>query len=344
MDIKSMYEGELKAAFEEIGEKPFRAVQLFSWLHEKMASSYDEMTNLSKELRKKLEMKYPLVTLREEKHLISKIDGTEKFLFSLDDGNVIESVLMRYHHGNSVCISSQVGCAMGCAFCASTKNGLVRSLTASEMLEQVYRITAITGERVSNVVVMGMGEPLLNYDSLVRFIKILSDKKGLCISQRSITVSTCGIVPKIKHLADEGLAITLAISLHAADDESRKKLMPIANRYSINEIMDAAGYYFEKTKRRISFEYALVSGENDSDADAAKLASLLKGFPCHVNLIPVNPVAESKLTRPDTLYIDNFYKKLEKYRINATIRREMGSDIDGACGQLRKSYIENLGV
>ena len=338
-DIRSMYLEEIRACLAEMGEKPYRAGQIFSWLHKRAVSSYEEMTDLSKKLRGILEKDYPLITLKEVTHLTSEKDGTQKYLFELEDGNVIESVLMRYHHGNSVCVSSQVGCAMGCVFCASTKNGLVRSLRASEMLEQVYRIQKSTNERVSNVVIMGMGEPLANYDEVVRFIRLLSCKDGADLSQRNITLSTCGLVPQIRKLAEEDLTITLAISLHAADDETRKSIMPIAKRYSIHELISAVRDYFERTGRRVSFEYALTAGVNDSDDDARKLAGLLKGFPSHVNLIPVNTVAESGLKRPARDSVDDFYKKLEKYGINVTIRKEMGSDIDGACGQLRNRYI-----
>lgn len=338
-DLRSMYPEEIKTMLESEGEKPYRAGQIFSWLHRQCVSSYDEMTNLSKALREKLNRDHPLITLRERACQISGKDGTRKYLFELEDGNTVESVLMKYHHGNSVCVSSQVGCAMGCAFCASTLNGLIRSLRASEMLEQVYRIQKQTQERVSNVVIMGMGEPLANYEETVRFIRLLSHKDGLDLSQRNITLSTCGLVPQIRRLAEEGLTITLAISLHAADDETRKKLMPVANRYSIDEILDAVSEYFEKTGRRVSFEYALTEGVNDSSDDAKNLSKLLHGFPCHVNLIPVNTVTESGLNRPASESVGEFYKKLEKYGINVTIRKEMGSDIDGACGQLRNRYL-----
>ena len=340
MDIRSMTADELKKLTEEIGEKPYRAGQLFTWLHKKHAASYGEMTDLSKKLRQKLEEEYPLVTLQPVKRLISKQDGTEKYLFGLADGNVIESVLMRYHHGNSVCISSQVGCAMNCAFCASARNRLIRSLTASEMLEQVYRIEEISRERVSNVVVMGMGEPLLNYDALLRFIRLLSDSEGLCISQRNITVSTCGIVPAIFRLADEKLQITLAVSLHAASDAKRKKIMPVAETYSLEQVMEAVRYYFRETGRRISFEYALIENFNSSAEDVKELAGLIGNFPAHVNLIPVNTVKESRLARPERRRVEDFAKKLEKHGINVTIRKEMGSDINGACGQLRNSYMK----
>ena len=247
---------------------------------------------------------------------------------------------MRYHHGNSVCISSQVGCRMGCRFCASTIGGLTRCLKPSEMLDQIYRIQADTGERVANVVVMGTGEPMDNYDNLVRFVRILTDENGLGISQRNVTVSTCGIVPKMYDLAEEKLQITLALSLHAPNDEKRQELMPIANKYSMDEVLDACRNYFDKTGRRITFEYSLVAGVNDSEEDARQLAGRIKGINCHVNLIPVNPIKERSYVRSTRQAVENFKIKLEKYGINVTIRREMGSDIDGACGQLRKSYME----
>ena len=285
LDIKSLYERELEETMAAMGEKPFKGRQLFEWLHKKTVGSYGQMTNLSQKLRQQLEEKYPLACLEVVDVETSAIDGTQKYLFGLADGNVIESVLMRYHHGNSVCISSQVGCRMGCRFCASTIGGLIRNLTASEMLDQVYRIQELTGERVSNVVVMGTGEPLDNYDNLVRFVRILSDEKGQNISHRNITVSTCGIVPRIRQLADEGLGITLALSLHAPNDEKRRELMPIANRYSLEEVLPACQYYFEKTGRRITFEYSLVGGKNDGQEDARQLADLISGLNCHVNLL-----------------------------------------------------------
>lgn len=340
-DIKSMLQEELQNLAAGLGEKPFRAKQLFSWLHEKRVERYEEMTNLSKKFREQLEEKYPLTVLKPVDMQESKIDGTRKYLFALEDGNVIESVWMRYQHGNSVCISSQVGCRMGCRFCASTIGGRVRSLKASEMLEQVYQIQRLTGERVSHVVVMGTGEPLDNYDHLVRFVKLVSSPEGLCISQRNLTVSTCGLVPEMYRLAEEGFAITLALSLHAPNDEKRRELMPVANKYSMEEVIGACRNYFEKTGRRITFEYALAGGNNDSDEDAGELARLLSGLNCHVNLIPINPVKERNFVRSDKKVIVNFQNKLEKYGINVTIRREMGSDIDGACGQLRKSYLDN---
>ena len=338
-DIKTLNLEELTTFLVSIGEKPFRAKQLYEWLHQKLASSYDEMTNLSKALKEKLQKNAVLTSLTVVEEKISKIDGTRKYLFGLSDGNVIESVLMKYKHGNSVCISSQVGCRMGCRFCASTLDGLERNLASSEMLDQIYKIQKLTGERVSNVVVMGSGEPMDNYDNLVRFIHLLTDENGLNISQRNVTVSTCGIVPGILKLADEKLQITLALSLHAPNDEVRKSLMPIARRYSLNEVLEACQTYFEKTGRRITFEYSLVSGVNDNEKEAAALATLLKDQHGHVNLIPVNPIKERDYVQSDRKAIEAFKNLLEKSGINVTIRREMGRDINGACGQLRKSFL-----
>lgn len=341
-DIKSYTLNELKEEMKEIGEKAFRATQIYEWLHVKLVQNFDEMTNLSKGLRDKLKDKYELVALKQIKCLESSIDGTCKFLFQLPDGNVIESVLMKYHHGNSVCISSQVGCRMGCRFCASTLGGLERNLSTSEMLDEIYQIQRLSGERVSNVVVMGTGEPLDNYDNLLKFIHMLTDENGLNISQRNITVSTCGIAEKIEQLAEENLAITLALSLHAPNDEDRRKIMPIANRYELHTVLKACDYYYEKTGRRISYEYSLVEGVNDGREQAEELAKLLKGKNCHINLIPVNPIKERDFRRSSSKNIQNFKNILEKYRINVTIRREMGSDINAACGQLRKSYTDSL--
>lgn len=340
IDIKSLTLEELRTELLGKGEKAFRAEQLYQWMHEKLAEGFSEMSNLSKAFREWLETEYEYVTLEIVEVQRSKLDGTCKYLFRLPDGHVIESVLMRYHHGNSVCISSQVGCRMGCRFCASTIGGLERNLRPSEMLEQIYRIQKDSGERVSNVVVMGTGEPLDNYDNLVRFIRLLSHEKGLNISQRNITVSTCGIVPGIRRLAEEQLTITLALSLHAVTQEKRRELMPIANRYDLSEVLDACGYYFEKTGRRLTLEYSLVSGVNDSEEDAKALSKLASPLRAHVNLIPVNPVTERNFVQPKEKIIDNFKKNLEKYGINATLRREMGRDIDGACGQLRRKYLE----
>ncbi|MBR4993226.1 MAG: 23S rRNA (adenine(2503)-C(2))-methyltransferase RlmN [Lachnospiraceae bacterium] len=335
-DIKSLDYEELENSIKELGLPKFRASQIYDWLHKKLVTSFDEMTNLSADLRNSLKEHFHITACEVARMQESKEDGTRKYLFRLADGNYVESVFMRYHHGNSVCISSQVGCRMGCKFCASTLDGLTRCLEPSEMLEQIYRIQTLTGERVSNVVVMGTGEPMDNYDNLLKFLKLLTDEHGLNISQRNVTVSTCGIVENMKRLADEKLAITLALSLHSVTDEKRRELMPIANKYSIEELMEACEYYFDKTGRRITFEYALVRNVNDTDEDAKGLIKLAGRVKAHVNLIPVNPIKERdyrETARDDVLHFKN---KLEKSRINVTIRREMGRDIDGACGQLRK--------
>ena len=299
--------------------------------------------NISKKFIETLEENAYLTSLKKEEVQISKLDGTRKYLFLLEDGNVIESVLMRYKHGNSVCISSQVGCRMGCRFCASTLDGLVRGLTAGEMLDQIYQIGKDIGERISNVVVMGTGEPLDNYDNLLKFIELLTDEKGLNISQRNLTVSTCGIVPRMRELADKKLSITLALSLHASNQAKRLELMPVANKYDIHEVIDACKYYFDTTGRRITFEYSLVGGVNDTDQDARELSQLIKGINCHVNLIPVNPIKERDYVQSNAKVIEAFKNKLEKAGINVTVRREMGRDIDGACGQLRKRYKDSGG-
>ena len=338
-DIKSLTLEELTLILKEKGEKAFRAKQMYEWMHVKLARNFEEMTNLSKDFRAECKEWCEYTALTPVRVQESKIDGTKKFLFGLADGNVVESVWMKYQHGNSVCISSQVGCRMGCSFCASTLDGLERNLTPAEMLDQIYAITRLTGERVSNVVVMGSGEPLDNYENLLRFLKLLTDENGLHISQRNITVSTCGLVPRMKELAGEKLQITLALSLHATTDEKRRRLMPIANRYSIAELMEACAYYFEQTGRRITFEYSLVGGVNDLDEDARELIQLARPLCCHVNLIPVNPIKERDYVQSDKESIIRFKNKLEKNKINVTIRREMGRDIDGACGQLRRRHM-----
>ncbi|WP_343209988.1 23S rRNA (adenine(2503)-C(2))-methyltransferase RlmN [Anaerolentibacter hominis] len=339
-DIKSYGFEELDQILLGWGEKSFRTRQIYEWIHKKLVSDFDEMTNLSKALRERLKENFCLGSARMLERQVSEIDGTAKYLWELSDGSAVESVWMKYQHGNSVCISSQVGCRMGCRFCASTIGGLTRNLLPGEMLDQVYRIEKISGERVSNIVVMGSGEPLDNYDNFVKFVRMVSDERGLNISQRNITASTCGLTEQMRRLADEDLAITLAISLHAPNDEVRKTLMPVALRYSIEEILDACRYYYERTKRRITFEYSLVRGVNDSERCAAELARRLKGLNCHVNLIPVNPIKERDYRQSGQADILKFKNLLEKYRINVTIRREMGADIDAACGQLRKSYID----
>ncbi len=337
-DIKSLALSELKDEMAAMGEKAFRAEQLYGWMHRKLAVSYEEMTNLPKALADRCRQRYEYTVLKPILVQESAIDGTRKYLFGLADGNAVESVLMRYKHGNCVCVSSQVGCRMGCRFCASTLDGLERNLRPSEMLDQVYAIMRHTGERVSNVVVMGSGEPLDNYDNLLRFIELLTDENGLHISQRNVTVSTCGLVPEMRRLADRKLQITPALSLHAATDEKRRALMPIAERYPLEELMEACAYYFEQTGRRITFEYSLVKGVNDSEEDAGKLASLIGRLNCHVNLIPVNPIRERGYRQSDRRAVEAFRNRLQNRGINVTVRREMGRDIDGACGQLRRRY------
>lgn len=339
-DIKSMNMDELTEFIISLGEKKFRAKQIYEWIHVKHVDSFDEMTNISKKFIQVLKDNAILISLKKEEVQVSKLDGTRKYLFALDDGNVIESVLMKYKHGNSVCISSQVGCRMGCRFCASTLDGLVRGLRPSEMIDQIYQIGKDIGERISNVVVMGTGEPLDNYDNLLRFIELLTDENGINISRRNLTVSTCGLVPRMRQLADEKLSITLALSLHASNQEKRKALMPVANSYDIHDVVDACKYYFAQTGRRVTFEYSLVGGVNDTAEDATELSALVHGMNCHINLIPVNPIKERDYVQSNKGVIEAFKNRLEKNGINVTIRREMGRDIDGACGQLRKKHID----
>lgn len=349
-DICELNTDELKDVIKEYGQPVFRAAQLYGWLHKRGAVSYDEMNNVPKALKERLAADYRITVMNAEDVLISGIDGTRKYIFSLYDGNVIEAVLMRYKHGNSVCISSQVGCRMGCRFCASTIDGCVRSLTAAEMLAEVYRIERDCGERVSNIVIMGSGEPLENYGEVVRFLHMISDPDGLNISARNITLSTCGIVPNIERLADEGLPITLALSLHAPTQEKREQIMPIAYKYSLEEVLAACRDYYSKTGRRLSFEYSVVKGVNDGEEEAHTLVRLLKKFAgglrsgegaFHVNIIPVNPIEERDYESPDRASVNRFRDILEKNGINATIRREMGRDISSACGQLRRRHIKN---
>ncbi len=335
-DIKSLNQKELENLFVSFGEKSFRARQVYHWMHVKHATSFDEMSNISKSFKEKLEECCALTVLRQKLVQRSTLDETAKYLFELADGNMIESVRMKYKHGNSVCISSQAGCRMGCRFCASTLGGLTRNLTPAEMLDQIYRIQEDIGERVSHVVVMGTGEPLDNYDHLLKFLELLSDENGLNISQRNITVSTCGIVPNMRKLAKEKLQITLAISLHASSQEKREELMPVARKYGIDELLKACEEYFVQTGRRITFEYSLVGGVNDQPQDARKLAGLIRGLNCHVNLIPVNPIKERAYVQPAGQAVMDFKQILEKQGITVTVRREMGRDIDGACGQLRR--------
>ena len=340
IDIKSLTLEELTAEMENLSEKPFRAVQLYQWMHRKLARGYDEMSNIPAALKEKCRVGFQYTALQLLEVQESKNDGTKKYLFALADGNVVETVLMHYKHGNSVCISSQAGCRMGCKFCASTLDGLKRNLLPSEMLDQIYAVTLESGERVSHVVVMGTGEPLDNFDHLLRFITLLTDENGLHLSQRNLTVSTCGIVPKMRKLAQKKLQITLALSLHGATDEKRRELMPIANTYSLAQLMEACAYYFEQTGRRITFEYSLVRQVNDSREDARLLAELIRGLNCHVNLIPVNPIKERHYVQSEKQAVAAFQDRLIKSGINVTVRREMGRDIDGACGQLRRRFLE----
>ncbi len=335
IDLKDFSFSELQAYLEELGEKKFRAKQIFKWLHLGV-TSYDEMTDISKELRKKLLDESYVSTLDIERKLVSKLDGTVKYLFRLPDGNCIESVVMRYHHGLTICISSQVGCRMGCKFCASTIGGLYRSLTPGEILNQVIFAQKDLGERISNIVIMGIGEPLDNYDNIVKFLRNVNDENGLNIGLRHITLSTCGIVPNIKRLADEDMPITLTISLHGPNDTIRGSIMPVNKKYNISELMDACKYYYNKTKRRISFEYSLIKGVNDSMNDACELAELIRPLHAHVNLIPVNNVEEREYEQGTKEEINSFLNRLKELGINATVRRELGSDISASCGQLRK--------
>lgn len=340
-DIKSLTIEQLKEWMLEHGEKAFRADQVYQWIHEKKVRSYDEMSNIPKSIKESMAKEGPLTCVRLINRQISS-DGTRKYLFALQDNSLVESVWMEYSYGSSVCISSQVGCRMGCKFCASTLDGLDRNLTPSEMLDQVYAMSLDTDKRVSHLVVMGTGEPLDNYDNLITFLKILTSEKGINLSRRNITVSTCGIVPNMYKLADENLGITLALSLHAPNDEKRKSIMPIANKYSVKEIIDAAGYYYEKTGRRVTFEYALASDVNDTDKDVVQLSALAGRIGAHVNLIPVNPVTERGYDPTPMGRVGTFKNKLEKQGINVTIRRELGQDIDGACGQLRHRHMEDF--
>ncbi len=334
IDISSLQLEQLKEYITGLGAKPFVAGQIYRWIHQRGAQSFDEMTDISKSFREKLSRERYITGLSIRKKQVSK-DGTIKYLYQLADGNCIETVLMRYQHGNSICVSSQVGCRMGCTFCASTQHGKVRDLTAGEILRQVYATEKDIGERISNIVMMGIGEPLDNFDNAIAFIKIISSPQGKNISQRNISLSTCGIVPRIYQLAQLKLGITLSISLHATTTEKRKVTMPITNAYSVEELMQACRDYTKTTNRRISFEYSMIKGVNDTDEDAQRLARLLKGMISHVNLIPINPVDGSPYTQSDDAVIKAFQKKLQNLHVNATIRRRLGQDISAACGQLR---------
>ena len=338
-NIKDYDLKELKEELTKIGEKPFRAEQIFKWLYQEKVKKFGEMTNLSLELRKKLEENYTICNYKILKKQESK-DGTIKYLFDVLDGNAIETVLMSYHHGYSICVSSQIGCKMGCKFCASTGINFVRDLTSGEIVEQILAVEQDTGFRISNVVFMGIGEPLNNYDNVINAIKIINNPKGLNIGARHISISTSGLVPRIYKLAEENIQCTLSISLHATNDEKRSSMMPINNAFNIAKLMEACKYYIEKTHRRISFEYALAKDNNDNLEDAKELVKLLKGMLCHVNLIPINKIENGQYTKSSNENIMKFRDYLNDHGIVATIRRELGSDIDSACGQLRRKNLK----
>ena len=336
-DLKSMTLEEMTAALKAMGQPSFRGKQVFTWLH-KGVTSFDEMTNLPKDLRDKLKSEFTLTVPKVARKQMSKQDGTIKYLWELSDGNCIESVLMRYHHGNTVCISSQVGCRMGCAFCASTVAGKVRDLTPAEMLDQVLFTQLDSGLEISNIVLMGIGEPMDNLDTVLRFLELVNHPDGMNIGMRHISLSTCGVIPGIRRLADLGLQLTLSVSLHAPDSETRSKIMPVNRAYDVEKLFDACHDYFKKTGRRISFEYAMIDGVNDQDWQADLIAAKLKGMPGHVNLIPLNDVVESPF-KPSRR-IAAFQKRLESHGITATVRRSLGGDIDASCGQLRRKAME----
>ena len=340
INLKDLTLKEMEVFFENIGEKKFRAKQVFGWLY-KGVNSFEEMSNISKDLRAKLEEKTTVGSLKILTVQESAVDGTKKYLFGLEDGNSIESVFMKYKHGNSICISSQAGCRMGCKFCASTLRGLERNLSAGEIIGQIVEVERHTGEKISNVVVMGTGEPFDNYDNLSKFLNLANSKDGLNLGMRSFTVSTCGIVPKIKQFAEDFPQVNLAISLHAPNDEIRNLNMPINKSYPIDVLLEACREYTKSGNRRITFEYALVAGLNDREKDAVELAKRLKGMLCHVNLITLNSVDESGMKGSSRQHAQNFKALLEKQGIPTTVRRELGSDIDAACGQLRLKNYEN---
>lgn len=337
IDLKSKTIPEIEAFLAELGEPKFRAKQIFVWMH-KGVESFDEMTNLSKALREKLNELCTLTVPRVERKQVSKLDGTIKYLWMLEDGNCVETVLMRYKHGNTVCVSSEIGCAMGCAFCASTIGGLVRRLTAAEILSQVIFTQKDSGLPISNIVLMGIGEPLDNFDNVMRFLELVNHPDGMNIGMRHISLSTCGLVDKIDKLAELQLQLTLSVSLHAPDDATRSQIMPVNRAVGVERLFDCCRRYFETTGRRISYEYAMIDGVNDSDWQADLLASLLKGTPGHVNLIPLNDVEESPL-KPSRR-VAAFQKRLERHGVTVTVRRKLGGDIDASCGQLRRKAMK----
>ena len=338
-NIKEYNLEELKNEMEALGEKKYRAEQIFKWIYVDKVKEFDEMTNLSIELREKLKQNYTMCNFKILKKQESQ-DGTKKYLFDVLDGNAIETVLMQYHHGKTVCVSSQIGCKMGCKFCASTGIKFIRNLTSGEIVEQVLAVEQDIGDKISNIVFMGIGEPFDNYDNVMQAIRIMNNQKGLNIGARHISISTSGIVPMIYKFADEDWQCTLSISLHATNDEKRSKMMPINNRYNIEELMEACKYYINKTNKRISFEYALAKDNNDNLDDAKGLVKLLKGMLCHVNLIPINKIENGNFTKSTNENIIKFRDYLNENGIVATIRRELGSDIDAACGQLRRKNLK----
>ncbi len=335
-DLLSLSLSELENLMLELGEKRFVASQLFGWLHHQRVTDLDEMTNLSKQLRVKLKNNYDISSCTIAKKLVSVYDNTVKYLFTLPDGEQIESVVMQYKYGHTICVSSQVGCKMGCTFCASGIAGFVRNLLPGEILSQIYTASKDLDIRISHVVMMGVGEPMDNLDNVLRFLSLITDEKGYNLSMRNISLSTCGVVPGIYRLMQENLQLTLSISLHAPNDEVRSRTMPVNRRWPMQELLKACKEYTERTGRRISFEYALISGVNDSDADAKELAGRLRGMLCHVNLIPVNSVKERNYVRSSAARVEGFRRVLEQYHINATVRRTLGSDINASCGQLRR--------
>ena len=337
MNLKSLTMPEMAAEFQKLGQPGFRAKQVFTWLH-KGARSYDEMTNLPKALREQLSKQYPICPPKVVRKQESKRDGTIKYLWELHDGNCVETVLMRYHYGNTVCISTEVGCRMGCAFCASTLGGLVRRLEPHEMLDQVLFTQVDSGLPVSHIVLMGIGEPLDNFENVMRFLELVNSPQGMNISMRHISLSTCGLVPKIDELAKRKLQLTLSVSLHAPNDEVRNKIMPVNRAYPSEELLEACRRYYAQTSRRISFEYAMIDGVNDSEEDARELLRRLRGLPAHFNLIPLNHVEESPLKPSSRAAVAKFQKLLEEGGVPATVRRTLGGDIDASCGQLRRKY------
>ena len=337
VNLKSMTEAEIGAVLKEMGQPAFRAKQVFSWLH-KGIRSYEEMSNLPKALRSALEEKYPICAPEVVRKQESQKDGTIKYLWRLSDGNCVETVLMRYHYGNTVCISTEVGCRMGCAFCASTLGGLVRKLEPFEMLDQVLFTQVDSGLPISHIVLMGIGEPLDNFENVLRFLELVNSAEGMNISMRHISLSTCGLVPKIDELAQKKLQLTLSVSLHAPNDEIRNTIMPVNKAYPVDQLMDACRRYYKATSRRISFEYAMIDGVNDSEENAKELLRRLKGLPAHFNLIPLNHVEESPLKPSSRNAVARFQKTLEDGGVPATVRRTLGGDIDASCGQLRRKY------